>query len=233
MAKVTGPLFSLSASGTFKKTLTYGMTHHLLWLRLWQRIRNNKSIPQQERQTIFKEAISKWDRLDVIQKKAWSRVPRAKFNLWHEIKDVVGMLGGIPPSGPEQEISPRCAFVKTYLLNKGPWANYPWVPKKDPSFFYDIWGVGGYIYEDNVFCWYYCGTAWDKWLDPKVRKSAGAYIYQANTKEEPMEDWDFVAYLTYVKEEFIWPQPRKAVLIMIVADIWGAGSWPIYLSDYF
>lgn len=54
MAKVTGPLFSLSASGTVGKVVTYGTWKGICWAREWFKPSN----PQSEAQTYLRNAWS-------------------------------------------------------------------------------------------------------------------------------------------------------------------------------
>lgn len=60
MAKVKGPLFSLSAGGQVAKTLVYGAWKGVDWVRQYVIPANPQSELQQAQRTIFKAAVTLW-----------------------------------------------------------------------------------------------------------------------------------------------------------------------------
>ncbi len=60
MAKVTGPLMSISASGTIGKSLTYGAWKGIAWCREWFVPANPKSDEQVNVRTAFDMLVLLW-----------------------------------------------------------------------------------------------------------------------------------------------------------------------------
>lgn len=72
MAKVTGPLMSVSASGTIAKTLTYGTWKGIQWVREWFIPANPNTDMQQNVRQAFTLSVSEWGNQDNATKQAWN-----------------------------------------------------------------------------------------------------------------------------------------------------------------
>ena len=71
-AKVTGPLMSLSASGSIAKSLTYGSIYGIQWVREWFKPANPQSTKQTNVRTAFNLAVEEYrDTLTEAQKDAY------------------------------------------------------------------------------------------------------------------------------------------------------------------
>ena len=105
MAKVTGPLYCLEATGTFKDLVTYGRNQFGCWIRRIVQRKYTRTLGQGAQRDLFKAAIQAWNGLNEIKKYAWE-LQAYGTECWA-----------------------RDWFVRTYLKDKGPtWSLYPWVP---------------------------------------------------------------------------------------------------------
>ncbi len=59
-AKVTGPLMSISASGSIGKSLTYGQWRGVQWVREWFTPANPQSTKQTNVRTAWDLAVAEW-----------------------------------------------------------------------------------------------------------------------------------------------------------------------------
>lgn len=71
MAKVTGPLLSMSASGTVGKTLTFGAWKGREWCRQWFIPQNPKSAKQLNIRKALTLLIASWQSQTQEQKDKW------------------------------------------------------------------------------------------------------------------------------------------------------------------
>lgn len=71
MARVTGPLMSMSASGTIGKALTYGKWKGREWCREWFSPQNPKTVKQVNVRTALTILIAKWQGETQEAKDAW------------------------------------------------------------------------------------------------------------------------------------------------------------------
>ena len=63
MARVSGPLFSMSASGTIGKALTYGAWKGIAWVRTWFSPANPQSAQQVNVRTAMTLIVAYWGTL--------------------------------------------------------------------------------------------------------------------------------------------------------------------------
>lgn len=63
MALVSGPLFSVDASGTYKDALTFSIWKGRNYCRAWFRPTNPKTIDQQANRTMLRDAVAAWHAL--------------------------------------------------------------------------------------------------------------------------------------------------------------------------
>ena len=82
MAKVTGPLFSMSASGTIGDAVTYGSWMGIPWARVWFKPQN----PQTAKQVNVRDAL-------IIALAYWKALPEAEQEKWNVIASGTGMSG--------------------------------------------------------------------------------------------------------------------------------------------
>lgn len=71
MARVTGPFYSLSASGSIAKALTAATWKGIAYIREWFRPQNPNSSEQQWIRGIFIHGVDGWQGLSDGQKSAW------------------------------------------------------------------------------------------------------------------------------------------------------------------
>lgn len=71
MARVSGPLFSMSASGTVGKAITYGIWKGTPWARVWFKPENPKTAKQVNVRTAMKLLVAKWQELAEGTKDTW------------------------------------------------------------------------------------------------------------------------------------------------------------------
>lgn len=94
MAKVKGPLFSLSAAGQLAKTLVYGDWKGIDWVRQYVIPANPKTADQQEQRGFFTAAILAWhvDGYTAEDVEAWnlyalaSKLVLSGFNMFVKLK---------------------------------------------------------------------------------------------------------------------------------------------------
>ena len=72
MAKVTGPLFSVSASGTVGKAFTFGIWKGIQYVREWFKPYNPKSAKQTNIRTALTLLVEKWQGLGSGPQGAWN-----------------------------------------------------------------------------------------------------------------------------------------------------------------
>jgi len=72
MAKVSGPLFSMSASGTVGKAITFGIWKGRPWCRVWFKPENPNSEKQVNVRYAMKLLVEKWQELIPAQTDAWN-----------------------------------------------------------------------------------------------------------------------------------------------------------------
>lgn len=60
MARVSGPLFSMSASGTIGKAVTYGAWKGREWCRVWFKPQNPRTVKQVNLRTAMRLIVAYW-----------------------------------------------------------------------------------------------------------------------------------------------------------------------------
>lgn len=60
MAKVTGPLYSVTASGTVAKSMTFGVWKGIQWVRGWVKPANPDTADQQTARARIAAAVASW-----------------------------------------------------------------------------------------------------------------------------------------------------------------------------
>lgn len=101
MAKVKGPLFSLSAAGQLAKTLVYGDWKGIDWVRQYVVPANPKSDDQQEQRGFFTDAVDAWhtDGYTLVDVAAWNLYALANklvlsgFNMFVKLKVLAEVAG--------------------------------------------------------------------------------------------------------------------------------------------
>lgn len=71
MARVTGPLFSMSASGTIGKAVTYGTWKGKPWARVWFTPENPQTAGQVNVRTALSIVVAYWQGLPAPDKATW------------------------------------------------------------------------------------------------------------------------------------------------------------------
>ena len=71
MARVSGPLFSMSASGTVGKAITFGIWKGRPWCRVWFKPENPKSDKQVNVRYAMTLLVAFWQSLGDINKGIW------------------------------------------------------------------------------------------------------------------------------------------------------------------
>jgi hypothetical protein len=71
MARVTGPFYSLSASGSIGKALTAATWKGIAYMREWFKPQNPNTEQQQWIRGIFVHAVDGWQGLDAAGKTLW------------------------------------------------------------------------------------------------------------------------------------------------------------------
>lgn len=71
MAKVTGPLFSMSASGTIGKAVTYGTWKGIPWARVWFRPENPNTAGQYNVRKALSLGVAYWQTLSESAQGEW------------------------------------------------------------------------------------------------------------------------------------------------------------------
>lgn len=71
MARVTGPLFSVSASGTVGKAFTFGIWKGIQYVREWFKPENPQTVKQVNVRTALTLMVAYWQTLDAENKAAW------------------------------------------------------------------------------------------------------------------------------------------------------------------
>lgn len=105
MAKVTGPLMSISASGTFGNTIVYATVRGIQFARMWATPANPNSAAQQVIRGYFTDAVNAWHAETSSVHTAWDNYAKSTFptmsgfNLY--VKAYVDFLvghSGTPPT---------------------------------------------------------------------------------------------------------------------------------------
>lgn len=103
MARVTGPFYSISASGSVAKALTAGTWKGIAWMREWFTPQNPQTAGQDWIRLIFSQGVDAWHfTLDAAQRIAWETGVARKgktmsgFN-YHESEYVLAMTTGETP----------------------------------------------------------------------------------------------------------------------------------------
>lgn len=99
MAKVKGPLFSLSAGGQLAKTLVYGDWKGIDWVRQYVIPANPKTADQQEQRGFFSAAIEAWhvDGYTEDDVSAWNlyalanKIAASGFNMFVKFKTLAAV----------------------------------------------------------------------------------------------------------------------------------------------
>ena len=71
MARVSGPLFSMSASGTVGKAITFGIWKGRPWCRVWFKPENPKTEEQVNVRTAMKLIVAYWQEQTDQTKEDW------------------------------------------------------------------------------------------------------------------------------------------------------------------
>ena len=102
-ARVTGPFYSITASGTVAKALTAGKWKGIAWMRTWFRPQNPQTTLQTYIRDIFSMGVDAWHfTLSAGQKTGWETGSLAKgkamsgFN-YHESEYILAMVAGTTP----------------------------------------------------------------------------------------------------------------------------------------
>lgn len=102
-AKVTGPFYSISASGTVAKALTASIWKGIAYMREWFTPQNPDTAGQQWIRLIFSQGVDAWHfTLSGAQKIGWETGVGAKgktmsgFN-YHESEYILAMVAGTTP----------------------------------------------------------------------------------------------------------------------------------------
>lgn len=80
MARVSGPLFSMSASGSIGKAITYGIWKGRPWVRIWFKPENPQSANQTNVRYAMTLIVAHFQILDNAQKAIWDAFA-AQFNM--------------------------------------------------------------------------------------------------------------------------------------------------------
>lgn len=103
MAKVTGPFYSISASGTIAKALTAATWKGVAYIREWFTPQNPNSAGQAWIRLIFSQGVDAWHyTLTAGQKTGWDSGVLSKgktmsgFN-YHESEYIAAMVAGETP----------------------------------------------------------------------------------------------------------------------------------------
>jgi hypothetical protein len=102
MALVSGPLFSVDASGTYKDALTFSIWKGRNYVRAWFRPTNPKTDAQQAQRQLLADAVSAWHALYSGTKDDWNLAARdvyppiSGFNYY----TMQYLLQGVPPTIP-------------------------------------------------------------------------------------------------------------------------------------
>lgn len=106
MAKVTAPLLSLDAAGTFGKTMTFGKWKGRHYVRQRVTPTNPNSANQQTQRSKFRDAVAGWQALDQAIKDTWNTrvkelgLTMSGFNLYVREFIAQGILAGSDPVLP-------------------------------------------------------------------------------------------------------------------------------------
>lgn len=60
MPKLSGPLMSIDAAGTFKQTMTFGIAKGTNWVRPYTHATPRRTTAQATQRNLFKAAIASW-----------------------------------------------------------------------------------------------------------------------------------------------------------------------------
>ena len=86
MAKVTGPLFSLSASGNLKKMLVYTSSKGVAIVKKLTPATDSRTEAQDIQRTLYQNFTGLWNNLSEVQKNNWNEQAKGRpltgFNLF-------------------------------------------------------------------------------------------------------------------------------------------------------
>lgn len=114
MARVSGPLFSMSASGTVGKTITYGTWKGRPYVREWFKPENPQAAKQVNVRTALTLLVAYWKTLSAAGQAEWETAAEglgmSGFNLYmkHGMDEYISQIGsdttptscsytGVPP----------------------------------------------------------------------------------------------------------------------------------------
>ncbi|NWF92476.1 MAG: hypothetical protein HXY46_06135 [Syntrophaceae bacterium] len=104
MAKVTGPLMSIDASGAFADTMVYAKWKGINYSRQYAIPGNPRTANQLQIRDYFTTAVAAWQAEDQTTKDAWNQAasgkPLSGFNLYvgEYVSYRIANAGAVPPS---------------------------------------------------------------------------------------------------------------------------------------
>lgn len=122
MARVSGPLFSMTASGTIGKALTYGKWKGREWVREWFKPENPKKPKQVNVRTALTLLIAAWQGLSENVQADWDTYADP-FNMAGVNKFVSrGMLAYVA------QLTTEVTPLSFTILGKPPGETWTWTP---------------------------------------------------------------------------------------------------------
>lgn len=105
MTRVTGPLLSMSASGTIGKAITFATWKGIAYARKWFKPANPQTADQVAQRLIFSSAVLQWQDYSQAEKDAWDDDANRPANMsgfnYHMRVYINAMLDGeTPPTAP-------------------------------------------------------------------------------------------------------------------------------------
>lgn len=105
MARVTGPLMSMSASGTIGKAITFAVWKGIAYVRKWFKPHNPQTAGQTAQRLIFSQAVDGWQDLDTAGKALWDDDANrpsgmSGFNYFMRVYINAMLDGETPPTTP-------------------------------------------------------------------------------------------------------------------------------------
>lgn len=106
MAKVTAPMLSLDAKGSFGDTMTYGSWKGIKYARFKATPANPNTAGQQAQRTTFSNAVAGWKAQDGTTQTTWNEraatlgLKMSGFNLWTREFISQGCAEGESPTLP-------------------------------------------------------------------------------------------------------------------------------------
>lgn len=105
MAKVTGPLMSITASGTFADTIVYASIRGNQYARIWKTPANPNSAAQQVIRGYFTDAVNAWHAETSTVRTAWDNYAKSSGYNGNGFNEYVGAYitflvdhSGTPPT---------------------------------------------------------------------------------------------------------------------------------------